>query len=82
MEHSTIIALIVIAIICAAAIAWQHMDRAAEKMTVPDEYHGGPEEQAVRLTALVEERRERLEKIDAYNDACNMEPFCGEGKKP
>lgn len=25
-----------------------------------------------------EERRERLEKLDTYNQACNMEPFCGD----
>lgn len=31
---------------------------------------------------LAREKEQRFEALDAYNEACNMEPFCGEGKKP
>lgn len=39
------------------------------------------EEQQV-AEELAREKEQRFEALDAYNEACNMEPFCGEGKKP
>lgn len=34
-----------------------------------------------RMIYEADEKRKLME-ADAYNEACNMEPFCGEGKKP
>lgn len=84
MSHFEFFSIVVFVMTIFGALAWREIKiKRDEANARKDRY----EEKARRIaqTRKNEEEDARLAKLyaaDHYNEACSMEPFCGEGKKP
>lgn len=80
MTNIEFFAIVVFVVVVLGLAAWREIkakrDEAEDRMELYEE--------AARRYAekLKEQEDEKLYAVDAYNEACNMEPFCGEGGKP
>lgn len=84
MEYSFEFFALVLFVVVLAGILWifeKTSEAGRNIMATLDSPSVKSDEQMV-AEELALEKRQRLEALDAYNEACNMEPFCGEGKKP
>ena len=77
------LALFVFIVALVAGMAWHQMRWAAKPV---EDSRDQREEDAKPSTDKQptddEEKITRLIAADLYNEACSMEPFCGEGKRP
>ena len=83
MEYSfEFFALVLFVVVLAAGLeVWARMSEAGRNiMATLDSPPVKSDEQQV-AEELAREKRQRLEALDAYNEACNMEPFCGGAEK-
>lgn len=84
MEYSfEFFALVLFVVVLAAGLeVWSRMSEAGRNImaTLDSPKVKSDEQQVAEELAL--EKEQRLEALDLYNEACSMEPFCGEGKKP
>lgn len=82
MEASNLefFALVVLGVALVAYLVWQQAKHAGE-----DLQQSTDERMTAKAMQDAQERQEKRDAIQAaddYNQACSMEPFCGEGKKP
>lgn len=81
MTNFEFFAIVVFVMAVLGALAWKQIKRAGEKF----EEDCRKERETFRVAAdKVSQDAEETRKVnlDLYNEACSMEPFCGEGKKP
>lgn len=84
MEYDFEFFALVLFVVVLAGILWvfeKTSDAGRNIMATLDSPKVKSDEQLV-AEELALEKLQHLESLDAYNEACNMEPFCGEGKKP
>lgn len=84
MEYSFEFLALVLFVVVLAGILWVFEKTSEAGRNIMATLESPPvksDEQQV-AEELVLDKQQRLEALDAYNEACNMEPFCGEGKKP
>lgn len=80
MTNIEFFAIVVFVVAVLGLAAWREIKAKRDEAEARMERY----EEAARRYAekLKEQEDENLYAVDAYNEACNMEPFCGEGKKP
>lgn len=81
-EFESLALFVFILVLAVGLEIWTRMSEAGRNiMATVDSPKVKSDEQMV-AEELVLDKQQRLEALDAYNEACNMEPFCGEGGKP
>ena len=82
MEYSFEFLALVLFVVVLAGILWvfEKTSEAGRNIMATLDSVKSDEQQVAE--ELAREKEQRFEALDAYNEACNMEPFCGEGKKP
>lgn len=77
MEYSFEFFALVLFVVVLAGILWilEKTSEAGRNIMATLDSVKSDEQQVAEELAL--EKRQRLEELDAYNEACNMEPFCG-----
>ncbi|WP_443700182.1 hypothetical protein [Pseudomonas sp.] len=89
MSHFEFFAIIVFVMAVLGLATWRQIKRTSERFKYDVEWYeekrkAEKTKEELRIKALQDERdrRRMIYEADAYNQASNMEPFCGEGKKP
>lgn len=80
MTNCEFFAIVVFVVAVLGLAAWREIKTKRDEAEARMERY---KEAARRYAEKIKEQQiDKFQAADAYNEACNMEPFCGEGKKP